>query len=306
MVRSKKKRLSRDERDFISNNKPQEEKMTYQTQRFVSVVMATYNHESYLEASIRSILCQTHTNFELIIVNDNSPDASDALIRDFAAIDERIVYFVNERNLKLSSCRNKAIKAAKGEFIVIVDSDDICTPDRLEKQLNHFDTHPDCDVLGSSFCLFFDSNVEECNSVVTANTDDIYDGQPLVHGPTCMIRRTVFANHGYFNSKYDDAEDYELWSRWFYRGVIFDNISDVLYKKRIHEGCVSLVKMKHQIYLMLKINLIAVLKYRRRFTKAGYLRMLAQLFRFVYLSLRLDRIFRKSSAFDRMQEERSN
>jgi glycosyltransferase involved in cell wall biosynthesis len=275
--------------------------MTNQTQTFVSVVMATYNHESYLSSSIRSILSQTHTNFELIIVNDNSPDASHDIIREFADMDERIVYLLNEQNLKLSSCRNKAIKAAKGEFIVIVDSDDICMPDRLEKQLNHFDTYPDCDVLGSSFCLFFDSNVEECTSVVTAKTDDIYNGQPLVHGPTCMIRRSVFLEHGFFNSKYDDAEDYELWSRWFSQGVVFNNIPEVLYKKRIHEGCVSLVKMKHQIYLMLKINLIAQFKYHRRFTKAGYFRMVAQFLRFIYLSFRLDTIFRRSSAFDRMQ-----
>jgi len=291
---------------FISKGEPQEEKMTNQTKTFVSVVMATYNHEKYLGASIRSILSQTYSNFELIIVNDNSPDGSDEIIREFAAMDERIVYLLNERNLKLSACRNKAIKAAKGEFIVIVDSDDICAPDRLEKQLNHFDTHPDCDVLGSSFCLFFDSDVGACNSVVTANTNDIYNGQPLVHGPTCMIRRSIFVKYGYFNSKYDDAEDYELWSRWFDQGVVFNNIADVLYKKRIHEGCVSLVKMKHQIYLMLKINLIAVLKYRRRFSKAGYLRMFAQFFRLTYLSLRLDRIFRRSSAFDRIQEGGSN
>ena len=280
--------------------------MTNQPKTFVSVVMATYNHEKYLGTSITSILSQTHSNFELIIVNDNSPDRSDDIIREFAAMDERIVYLLNERNLKLSACRNKAIKAAKGDFIVIVDSDDICTPDRLEKQLNHFDTHPDCDVLGSSYGLFFDSNAEVCDSVVSANTNDIYNGQPLVHGPTCMIRRSVFVTHGFFNSKYDDAEDYELWSRWLAQGVVFNNIPDVLYKKRIHEGCVSLVKMKHQIYLMLKINLIAVLKYRRPFSKAGYLRMLEQFFRVIYLSLRLDRIFRRSSAFDRIQEGRSD
>ncbi len=280
--------------------------MNNQTQTFVSVVMATYNHERYLSESIRSILSQTHTNFELIIVNDNSPDASDKIIREFAASDKRIVYILNDRNLRLSSCRNKAIKAAKGEFIVIVDSDDICVSNRLERQLDYFSEHPDCDVLGTAFCLFFDSNMDECNSVVKANTVDIYNGQPMVHGPTCMIRRSVFTTHGFFDSKYDDAEDYELWSRWFAHGVIFNNISDVLYKKRIHEGCISLVKIKHQTYLMFKINLIALLKYRRRFSKAGYFRMLEQFLRLVYLSLRLDTIIRRSNVFDRMQKKRSN
>lgn len=280
--------------------------MTNQTQTFISVVMATYNHDNYLRESIQSILAQTYSNFELIIVNDNSPDRSDEIIRQFAKDDQRIVYISNDKNLKQSACRNKAIKAAKGEFIVIVDSDDLCVPNRLERQLDHFSKHPECDVLGTSFCLFFDSNVDECKSIVSGNTVDIYNGQPLVHCPTCMIRRSVFLEHGFFNSKYDDAEDYELWSRWFSQGVLFNNIPEVLYKKRIHEGCVSLVKMKHQIYLMLKINLIAQFKYRRRFTKAGYFRMVAQFLRFIYLSFRLDTIFRRSSAFDRMQVDANN
>lgn len=283
-----------------------DDQTTNETQKFVSVVMATYNHDKYLRESIKSILSQTYTNFELIIVNDNSPDKTDEIIRQFVDGDQRILYISNEKNLKLSACRNKAIKAAKGEFVVIVDSDDLCMPNRLEKQLEYFSKHPECDVLGTSFCLFFDSNMDECKSIVSANTADIYNGQPLVHGPTCMIRRSVFLEHGYFNSKYDDAEDYELWSRWFSQGVVFNNIPEVLYKKRIHEGCVSLVKMKHQIYLMLKINLIAQFKYRRRFTKDGYVRMLAQGLRFAYLSLRLDTILRRSSAFDRMQVDAKN
>jgi glycosyltransferase involved in cell wall biosynthesis len=269
--------------------------MTNQSQTFVSVVMATHNHESYLSEAIRSVLSQTHTNFELIIVNDNSTDTSAEIISQFAKDDERIVCITNDQNLRQSESRNKAIRASKGVYIAIVDSDDISIPDRIARQLDYFSAHPDCDVLGSSFCLFFDAKVDDCESVVMGNTDDIYDGKPLVHCPTVMIKRSIFDTYGFFNSKYDDAEDYELWSRWFSKGVVFNNISEVLYKK-----------MKHQIFLMLKINLIALLKYRRHFTKAGYSRTLAQLLRLVYLSLRLDTIFRRSSAFDRMQKERSN
>ena len=180
--------------------------MIDQTQTFISVVMATYNAEKYLHESIQSVLSQTHEYFELIIVNDNSSDASDEIIRQFAKEDERIVHITNDRNLRQSDARNKAIKTAQGVFIVIVDSDDICLPDRLERQLNYFSEHPECDVLGTSFCLFFDSNVDECKSIVSGNTADIYDGKPMVHNPTCMIRRATFLSHGFFNSKYDDAE----------------------------------------------------------------------------------------------------
>ena len=282
-----------------------EDKMTDQTQTFISVVMATYNHENYLRESIQSVLSQTHSNFELIIVNDNSSDASDEIIRQFANEDDRIVHISNDRNLRQSGARNKAIKIARGEFIVIVDSDDVCSSDRFEKQLNHFSEYPECDVLGTSYSIFFGTKVDECQSVVSANIDDIYSGQPLVHNPTCMIRRSVFVAHGSFNSKYDDAEDYELWSRWYAQGINFNNLPDVLYKKRIHEDCVSLTKIKRQLYLMLKINLIALFKYRRRFTKAGYFRMIAQFLRLIYLSLHLDVIIRRSSPFERMQEEKS-
>lgn len=280
--------------------------MTNQTQTFVSVVMATFNSEKYLAESIQSVLCQTHENFELIIVNDNSSDLSDEIIRGFAEKDHRIVHLSNHRNMRQSATRNRAIEIAKGEFIVIVDSDDICLSDRFEKQLNHFSDHPECDVLGTSYSIFFDTKVDECQSVVSANIDDIYGGKPLVHNPTCMIRRSVFTVHGSFNSKYDDAEDYELWSRWLAQGVIFNNIPDVLYKKRIHGDCVSLTKIKRQLYLMLKINLIAIFKYRRRFTRAGYFRMVAQFLRFIYLSMHLDTILRGSTALDRIQKANPN
>lgn len=291
---------------FISKDEPQEEKMTNQAKTFVSVVMATYNTEKFLAESIQSVLSQTHQDFELIIVNDNSSDSSEEIIRSFAAKDSRIVCLSNHFNMRQSATRNRAIEIAKGDFIVIVDSDDICLSDRIEKQLNHFSDHPECDVLGTSYSIFFDTKVDECQSVVSANIEDIYRGQPLVHNPTCMIRRSTFAAHGSFNSKFDDAEDYELWSRWLAQGVVFNNIPDVLYKKRIHEDCVSLKKIKRQLYLMLKINLIAIFKYRRRFTKAGYFRIVAQFLRFIYLSLHLDTIFRGSTALDRIQKVQSS
>jgi glycosyltransferase involved in cell wall biosynthesis len=283
-----------------------EGKVNSQTQTFLSVVMATYNSDKYLAESIQSVLSQTFENFELIIVNDNSSDSSDQIIKSFAEQDHRIVHLSNDWNMRQSASRNRAIENAKGEFIIIVDSDDICMPERLERQLNYFSDHPECDVLGTSYSIFFDTKVNECQSVVSANIDDIYGGQPLVHNPTCMIKRSVFVSHGSFNSKYDDAEDYELWSRWFAQGVNFNNLPDVLYKKRIHEDCVSLTKIKRQLYLMLKINLIALFKYRRRFTKAGYFRMIAQFLRFIYLTMHLDTILRGSTALERVQKEKSS
>jgi glycosyltransferase involved in cell wall biosynthesis len=279
------------------------DKINEKSEILLSVVMAVYNSDKFLCESIESVLSQTYPHFEFIIVNDNSSDTSEIIIQKYAAKDKRIVYLTNEVNSKQSETRNKAIKIAKGGYIVVVDSDDICVLNRFEKQLHYFIRNPDCDVLGSSYCLFYDDKVDECKSVVSASVSDIYDGKPLVHNPTCMIKREVFLNHGYYESKYDNAEDYELWSRWFSQGVIFHNLPEVLYKKRIHEGCVSVSRIKHQLYLMLKINIIALYKYHRRFTLAGYLRLLEQFFYFIYLGLRLDRIYRRTKPLDRVRDK---
>ncbi|MFZ2187710.1 MAG: glycosyltransferase [Candidatus Moraniibacteriota bacterium] len=257
----------------------------------LSIVMAVYNSGEYLRESIESVLSQTYTHFEFIIVNDDSSDGSEGIIREYAAKDKRVVYLKNDANLRQSETRNKAIRLAKGEMIAIVDSDDICVVDRFERQVNFFNENPDTDVLGTDYCIFFNDTVKECDSVVSANADDIYDAKPPVHNPTCLMKKNVFMQYGYYDSKYDNAEDVELWFRWFSQGVRFANLHEVLYKKRTHEGSVSISKIMDQIYLMLKVDMIAIFRNHIRFTRKGYLHVLEQLFYLVYLFLKLDRLY---------------
>lgn len=270
-----------------------ENKVITKTSPLLSVVMAVYNGEKHLHESIDSVLLQTYSRFELIIVNDGSTDESEYIIREYAEKDKRIIYLKNDLNLGQSKTRNKAINIAKGEYIVIVDSDDICLPDRFEKQIMFFEKNPNVDVLGSDYCLFSGSLKDDCRMVVSANAGDIYNGKPPVHNPTCMIKRSIFYSYGFYDPAYDNAEDAELWFRWFSQDVYFDNISEVLYKKRNHSGSVSISNIRPQVYLMLKINLIAIFKYRIRFTMYGYLRMLEQLFYLIYLLLGLNVIYKK-------------
>ena len=123
------------------------------------------------------------------------------------------------------------------------------------------------------------------------SADALFDGKPPVHHPTCLIRKNIFDEYGLYNSKYDHAEDYELWSRWQKNGVVFYSMPKVLYRKRIHEKCTSVERIWHQIYLMLKVNLRAVFVYRIPFTWRGYVRIAEQILYLGYLGLRLDKIY---------------
>lgn len=99
----------------------------------VSVIMPSYNTASYISESIKSVLAQTYSNWELIIVDDCSTDNTDAIVADFD--DARIRYFKNKKNSGAALTRNRALREAKGEWIAFLDSDDIWLPKKLERQI---------------------------------------------------------------------------------------------------------------------------------------------------------------------------
>lgn len=109
-------------------------------QELVSVIMPSYNTEQYIEKSIQSVLSQTYSNWELIIVDDCSTDATDHIIKKYLQ-DSRIKYFKNEKNLGAAFSRNYALRKAKGRWIAFLDSDDIWISEKIEKQLNFMESN---------------------------------------------------------------------------------------------------------------------------------------------------------------------
>lgn len=108
----------------------------------VSIVMPAYNAEKYIEQSIKSVLEQTYTDYELIIVDDCSTDGTARVVEKMAAGDSRIVFLKAEKNAGVSAARNLAISRAAGEWIAFLDSDDLWAPDKLEKQLSFMAANP--------------------------------------------------------------------------------------------------------------------------------------------------------------------
>ena len=113
----------------------------------VSVLMPVYKtKEEYLREAISSILNQTFTDFEFLILDDCPEDDREEIIKSYK--DKRIKYYKNEKNLGITPSRNKLIDMAKGEYLAIFDHDDISLPTRLEKQMAYLDEHPECGVVG--------------------------------------------------------------------------------------------------------------------------------------------------------------
>jgi len=199
----------------------------------ISVLIAVYNGELYIKNTIQSILNQTYTNFELIIVVNCSNDSTKEILDEFD--DERIKIY--ETNIcQLAFNLNYALLKAKGEYIARIDADDIAMVNRLEKQLEVLKKE-NYDVVGSNIQLINEDGKEigekkypEFNSKIRRN---IVFGSPLAH-PSVMYKKDIILKYGaYLNGK--ASEDYDLWLRLMRdKNIKFYNIQEKLIKYRIH------------------------------------------------------------------------
>jgi glycosyltransferase involved in cell wall biosynthesis len=223
----------------------------------ISVVMPVYNAEAYLKDSIESILCQTFTDFEFIIVYDRSTDNSYKIIEEYSKKDERIVVIKNETVGGIPEARTKGTKYAKGKYIAVVDADDISILTRFEKQYNYLEKHNDCGVVGG-FIELFDSDKGIIIGVRRYYEDDenlrkrLFLYCPIAQ-PVCMIRREVFDNIGYYDPKYSIAEDLDLWFRIGTK-YKFANIQEILLKYRVHNESSTISKIQKMEALTLELR----------------------------------------------------
>lgn len=201
----------------------------------ISVVMPVYNAEKYIAEAIESILNQTYSDFEFIIIDDGSNDNSYQILQSYAVKDDRIKLYRNDINLKLPKTLNFGIEQAQGKYIARMDADDISLPERFAKQIEFMESHPDVGVCGTWFKEFKDNDI---NSIVRTSTNHASDTEMLkiqllfggcfIAHPTVMIRNTVIHSHRYDISLGGDAEDYELWNRLINLDYKFINIPTVL------------------------------------------------------------------------------
>lgn len=193
----------------------------------VSVVMSVYKRTEFLDDSIKSILNQSFTNFEFIIVLEYSDEQK--AIKEYidGYKDERIRVICNEKKLGFAASLNVGLDMARGQYIARMDDDDISMQDRFKKEVEYLDSHPDVTVVGSYIRMFMNST-ELCK--VPADIDEIkvraLTETPLYHPTVMMRKKDIDENNFRYDTKYF-TEDYELWCRMLDK-VKISNIQEVL------------------------------------------------------------------------------
>jgi len=206
----------------------------------VTIITPTYNRAAFLPQAIDGVLAQTYENFELIIVDDGSTDNSPEILSEYQSKDERIRVYRQE-NQGQSIARNKAITEARGEFICFLDSDNYWAPDKLEQQLNLFETNPSVDVIYGDIVTVDENSIELSRKNMKRYSGNISRWMlrdNCVSMNTAMARRRCFDEMGGMSGQRRVADDYDLWLRfsaryrflyvpeyWAYYRVMEDQIS---------------------------------------------------------------------------------
>ena len=213
---------------------------------FISVLMPVYNGQKYLAEAIESVLQQTHSNFELIIIDDGSTDNSAAIIKGYAQKDSRIVLH-QQKNSGLPVTLNKGIRLSKADIIARMDADDIMLPHRLEKQISFLINHPEAAVvscysyhidgkgrrIGKSGTYPYIASVENCKKHIASG------GMVFCLHPGVMFWKKAVMRVGGYNEALPVSEDTELWNRMADNGLYTIVMPERLIEYRIHMEAIS-------------------------------------------------------------------
>lgn len=212
-------------------------------QPLVTVLIPTYNCELYVKEAVQSILDQTYSSFECIIIDDCSTDKTIEILKSFN--DNRIKLIEKPKNSGYTNSLNYGLTIAKGKYIARMDGDDISLPTRFEKQVAKFEVNPKLVVCGSIFQIIDSDQVvynpESHREIKLALLKDSAIGHP-----TAMLRTSILKDHNIaYDTSKEPAEDYDLWVRLLEFGEFY-NIQEVLFLYRVHDGQVSITQKEKQ------------------------------------------------------------
>ena len=226
----------------------------YSTQEnpIISVVLPVYNAEKYIAEAIDSILNQTFSDFELILIDDGSTDASLTILENYQAIDARIRLFSRE-NKGLVNTLNEGIDLARGVWLARMDADDIAMPQRFDRQLQHLE-QTEADICGAWVSFFGTADKRVLKHPITdeAIKISLLFGSVLAH-PTVMMRTELIKSLRY-DIAWEKCEDYDLWERADRVGWKMTNIPEVLLLYRQHDTQISTATSIKQQELTQKIR----------------------------------------------------
>lgn len=202
----------------------------------VSVLLATHNDEKYIKEAIDSVINQTYRDFELIIIDDGSSDRTAEIISSYD--DERIIFIKNGQNMGLPYSLNKGMEMARGEYIARMDGDDICFPQRLQKQLEYMEQHPEITMCGANRLDFSEKGKKSAKRFFPEESEALkvrlLFGNPIAHS-SWFIRKDDFLKHHFrYDEDFRYSQDYELIYR-ILKSCKIACVQTILLKYRVKE-----------------------------------------------------------------------
>lgn len=243
---------------------------------YFSIIMPAFNAHQFIKESIESVINQTYSHWELIIIDDNSFDDTFAIASEYAKMDSRIKLVHNVKNEGVSYSRNSGIKAAQGNYLAFLDSDDIWYPNKLASQVQLIQSNPGYPIYFSSYEVINDQSVS-ISKVFLAPLKVSYNDLLKSNTIGCLtsiinlelVKNPSFAEIGH--------EDYQLWLSILRNGASAISTADVLAGYRVHAGGLSYNKVKAAHWRWLIYY---------KYEKLGFLRSAAFFIIYFYTSLK--------------------
>jgi len=211
----------------------------------ISVLLPVYNCEQYVEKAIQSILDQTYTNFELLIIDDYSNDNSAEIINNFTKFDDRVSVIRNDDNLGITKSLNKLLSLAKGKFIARQDADDISQKERFHLQLD-FLQKKNLDVVYTRSKRIDNRKIIPGFSFYFPQRIVVRYKNPFIHG-TLFAKKNVINNLGGYDERFIYSQDYKLVTDLLDQGCNIKIMRDVLYSSNF-TGNISSINKEQQKY----------------------------------------------------------
>ena len=208
----------------------------------ITVLMPLFNGERFVREAIESILNQTFTDFEFLIIDDGSTDGS---VEIFASYDDpRIRLITNGENLGVTASLNRGVDLARGEYLARMDCDDVSLPTRLAEQVSFLDGNPDCAMVAAKVTMT-DEDGNDCGAWLddwkTVTHEALCRFLPranCIAHPGIMIRKAILSRYRY-NELQHVAQDYDLWLRMCADGLVISKLEKPLLRYRIHSASVT-------------------------------------------------------------------
>ena len=223
----------------------------------ISILMGLYNCAETLDEAIASIQAQTYTEWELILCDDGSADDTYNKAKIHAEKDKRIILIKNDCNQGLNITLNNCLAKATGDYIARMDGDDICVPERFEKQVSFLENNPEYAIVSSGMFMFDKSGTwGKTMPIEKPTARNVVENSPICHAPVMMLRECMDTVKGYtVDDRCLRVEDVDLWIRLYAAGYRCYNIQETLYGMRNDQNAFNRRKYKYRInstYVRLK------------------------------------------------------